>query len=319
MTAVTVENLRKEFPVKKSTTPRVALDNVSLRVEKGELFGLLGPNGGGKSTLFRILSTLLSPTSGRALVMDRDIEKEGDAARNALGVVFQHPSLDKKLTLGENLIHHGYLYGVRGPELKRRIEETSALLDVSDRLNDYVETLSGGLQRRGEIAKALLSEPQVLLMDEPSTGLDPGARRALQDALLALKKRGVTILLTTHLMEEADACDRLAILHHGKLVATGTPSELKARIGGDVVTIESEAPEEVARSLRDRFQVDAKVMEGLVRFEKKDGHSFIPALVEAFPGRLKSVRLGKPTLEDVFAKETGQGFWAEEEKGKSDE
>lgn len=314
MTAVRVDNLRQVFPVAKSKSPRVALDNVSLSVEKGELFGLLGPNGGGKTTLFRILSTLLTPTEGRASVMDHDLERDADGARRSLGVVFQNPSLDKKLTLRENLIHHGHLYGLRGDDLKARIETQTANLGVHDRLDDRIETLSGGLQRRGEIAKSLLSQPSVLLMDEPSTGLDPGARRALRQTLLDLKKQGVTVLLTTHLMEEGDICDRLAILHHGKIVAHGTPAELKARIGGDVITIESESPELVMDTIRKKFQLEPQLIHGSVRLEKREAHEFIPSLVEALPGLIKAIRLGKPTLEDVFAKETGETFWEEEEE-----
>ncbi len=311
MSSIQIKHLSYSYAAsKRSTSPRKALQDVSFTVESGEIFGLLGPNGGGKTTLFKILSTLLAPTEGRAFIGGHDLSLDGNEARKMLGVVFQNPSLDKKLTLHENLIHHGHLYGIRGDELKKRIEETSGQMGVADRLDDRVQSLSGGLQRRGEIAKALLSHPSVLLMDEPSTGLDPGARRALRDTLLTLKKKGVTIFLTTHLMEEGDVCDRLAILHLGKIVAMGAPTELKGRIGGDVITIETDSPESAAVLIRQKFQIDPRIVEGSIRLEKKDGHAFIPALVEALPGLVKTIRLGKPTLEDVFAKETGQTFWS---------
>ncbi len=310
MNAVDVQNLTHVFKsVKKSIPDRIALNAINLNAKGGEISGLLGPNGGGKTTLFRILSTYLSPAQGKAFILGEDVAKNPDSVRRKIGVVFQHPSLDKKLTLRENMIHQGHLYGLRGDFLKKRINELAESLQLMDRLDDMVESLSGGLQRRGEIAKGLLHKPDVLLLDEPSTGLDPGARLFLWDILMDLKKSGVTILLTTHLMEEAEKCDRLILLHQGQVVVRGTPSELKSRIGGDVITIETTAPAELIEKIKHKFGGIALNLDGVVRIEKENGHQFIPQLVEALPKLIQSIKVGKPTLEDVFARETGHSFW----------
>ena len=213
---------------------RVALKGVSFQVAKGEIFGLLGPNGGGKTTLFRILSTLVMPREGNVRMFGIDVVREQVEIRRRIGVVFQSPSLDRKLTVLENLRHQGHLYNLRGPGLQSRIDQLLSRFGMSDRKGDLVETLSGGQRRRVELAKGLLHKPQVLLLDEPSTGLDPRVRRELSDYLERLRDEdGMTILLTTHLMEEADRCDRLAILDRGELVALSTPRELKEEsIGG---------------------------------------------------------------------------------------
>ena len=218
---------------------RAALTEVSFRVRAEEVFGLLGPNGSGKSTLFRILSTMMAPTSGRARIAGFDVVEQSDQVRQKIGVVFQSQSLDKKLTVEENLRGQGHLFGISGALLGSRMDGAMERLGLADRRKDLVESLSGGLRRRVEIAKALLHEPRVLLMDEPSTGLDPGARRELWQYIDDLRTRqGVTVLLTSHLLDEAERCDRLLLLHQGRIVAEGTPAELKARIGGDVVVLE---------------------------------------------------------------------------------
>lgn len=279
---------------------RVALDGVSFAVRSGEVFGLVGPNGGGKTTLFKILSTALTPTSGTARVAGIDV-RDG-AVRRRLGVVFQAPSLDGKLTVGENLLHHGHLYGLSGPGLRQRIGEELARFGLADRTSDRVEKLSGGLQRRVELAKSLLHRPDVLLLDEPSTGLDPGARRDLWDALRGLK--GVTVLLTTHLLEEAERCDRLAILHKGKVVAIGEPMALRGEIGGDVVTVRSRDPQQLAAAIREKLGEQAQVVDGTVRLSRDRGHEFVGRLVEGFPQLIDSVTVAKPSLEDVFMSKT---------------
>ncbi len=302
--AVEIQNLTRVFPA----AARPALSDVSFTVREGELFALLGPNGGGKTTLFRILSTLLKPTGGRALIFGSDTWSEAGQVRPAIGVLFQHPSLDKKLSLRENLVHQGRLYGMRGAVLSARMEELLTRLRLLNRADDLVEHLSGGLQRRGEIAKGLLHPPRVLLMDEPSTGLDPGARREFWSVLSDLKKEGVTIMLTTHLMEEADKCDRLGILHLGRLVALGSPPELKKEIGGDVVTIQSREAAVLAQEIAKKFGGEPVLLNGSVRLERESGHRFIPQLVEAFPGLIDAVSVGKPTLEDVFVHRTGEKF-----------
>lgn len=297
---------------------RTALDDVSFDVRPAELFGLLGPNGSGKTTLFRLLSTLMVPTAGRALIMGFDAAKEPAALRRQIGVVFQAQSVDEKLTAYENLWHQGHLYGLHGAALKARIKEILGRVGLADRMKELVETFSGGMARRVELAKGLLHHPSVLLLDEPTTGLDPGARRDLWQYLQILRdQERVSVIVTTHLMEEAERCDRLAILNEGKLVALGTPTELKHEIGGDVILLDVTGnAESLAQRISTRFNVDATVMGNQsrahqVRIEMENGHRFITGLVEAFPGEIQAVRVSKPSLEDVFIHRTGHRFWTE--------
>jgi len=291
---------------------RTALDGVSFEVTNAELFGLLGPNGSGKTTLFRILSTLMVPTAGRALIQGFDATREPEMLRRQIGVVFQAQSVDPKLTAYENLWHQGHLYGLRGAALKSRILEILRRVGLADRAKEYVETFSGGMQRRVELAKGLLHHPSVLLLDEPTTALDPGARRDLWQYLQILRdEEQVSVIVTTHLMEEAERCDRLAILNEGKLVALGTPTELTKEIGGDVVLLDARDPEALAVRIQQRFQTDAAVMDGKIRLELENGHRFIAEVVEAFPGEIEAVSVSKPSLEDVFIHRTGHRFWTE--------
>jgi ABC-2 type transport system ATP-binding protein len=293
---------------------RTALNGVSFDVRPAELFGLLGPNGSGKTTLFRILSTLMLPSAGRALIHGFDAAKDPNSVRRQIGVVFQAESADGKLTAAENLKHQGHLYGLRGKALRQRIQEILARVGLADRARDKVETFSGGMQRRVELAKGLLHHPSVLLLDEPTTGLDPGARRDLWQYLSLLRdEEHVSVIVTTHLMEEAERCDRLAILNEGNVVALGTPDELKCEIGGDVVLLEADHPGALVTQLRQRFQVNAAVVGDRVRLELEHGHRFVTDVVEAFPGEIHSVSVSKPTLEDVFIDRTGHRFWNEDE------
>jgi ABC-2 type transport system ATP-binding protein len=292
---------------------RVALKGISFDVQAGEIFGLLGPNGSGKTTLFRILSTLMLPTSGRALVSGFDATQQPDEVRRRIGVVFQSQSADIKLSAAENLWHQGHLYGLRGAALKSRINEMLERVALADRAKDRVETFSGGMQRRVELAKGLMHRPNVLLLDEPTTGLDPGARRDLWLYLDELREREkVSIIVTTHLMEEAERCDRLAILSLGEIVALGTPAELRSQIGGDVVVLETASPETLALRIHERFKTTATVLDNKVRLEIKDGLKFVTELAEAFPGTIQSVSISKPTLDDVFISRTGHRFWTEQ-------
>jgi ABC-2 type transport system ATP-binding protein len=284
---------------------RPALRGVTFRTRPGEVFGLLGPNGGGKTTLFRILCTLLTPASGEAAVFGRDTRRDPAGVRRRIGVVFQAPSLDKKLTVMENLVHQGHLYGLRGPTLRRRAEEALGRFDLTDRAGDRVETLSGGLRRRTEVAKGLLHRPDLLLLDEPSIGLDPRARRDLWDHLGELGREGMSILVTTHLMEEAERCHRLGLLDGGALVAEGTPAALKEEVGGDVVRFETDDPEGLGARLRERFGGEPAVVEGQVRLQCEKGHQFLTRAIEAFPGEIGAAHLVKPGLEDVFLARTG--------------
>ena len=292
---------------------RTALNGISFEVRPAELFGLLGPNGSGKTTLFRILSTLMVPTSGSATIAGIDAVRQPAALRRHIGVVFQAQSVDIKLTAYENLWHQGHLYGLRGRELKTRIEEILTRVGLLDRRNDRVETFSGGMQRRIELAKGLLHHPEVLLLDEPTTGLDPGARHDLWQYLQILRdQEQVSVIVTTHLMEEAERCDRLAILNDGNLVALGTPEALTHEIGGDIILLEARDPQDLADRIRNKFQLDATVMDKQVRLEIENGHRFVPEVVEAFPGSIQSLSVSKPTLEDVFIHRTGHRFWNEE-------
>src|SRR6204780_5545887 len=292
---------------------RLALNNLSFAVQPAEIFGLVGPNGSGKTTLFRILSTLMVPSGGTAKIQGFDVARQPNQARQQTGIVFQARSLDLKLSVAENLKHQGHLYGLRGEALKGRSEEVLLRVGLSDRSKDYVETLSGGMQRRVELAKGLIHSPAVLLLDEPSTGLDPGARRHVWQYLQILRdQEGVSILVTTHLMEEAENCDRLAILNEGKLVALGSPAQLKSAIGGDVVLFETASPE-AARSLvermGDRFGVQPSVLGSTVRLELPEGHRLVTTVVEAFPGEIEGISVARPSLEDVFIQRTGHRFW----------
>ena len=294
---------------------RLALDHLTFEVDAGEIFGLLGPNGSGKTTLFRILSTLMTPSGGRAGIQGFDVARDPNKVRRQIGIVFQARSVDIKLTVAENLKHQGHLYGLSGAHLKSRIDDVLGRVGLLDRKGDFVETLSGGMQRRVEVAKGLIHSPSILLLDEPATGLDPGARRDLWQYLETLRdEQGVAILVTTHLMEEAEHCDRLAILNEGKLVALGSPFELKSQIGGDVVLFETQnadAAQTLSLRLSQRFGVEAPALGNSVRLEHNEGHRFVASVVEAFPGVIESVSVSKPSLEDVFIRRTGHRFWTE--------
>jgi len=288
-----------------------ALRKVEFSVFPGEIFGLLGPNGSGKTSLFRVLTTLLSASAGSISVFGQSVEKSPAFVRQVAGVVFQTQSLDRKLTVTENLRHQGHLYGLRGTPLRKRIVEILDRFGLTERSSDIVEILSGGMKRRVELAKSILHRPRLLLLDEPSSGLDPGARREFWQYLEALNRQdGTTVLLTTHLMDEAEKCHRLAILNDGVLVALDTPEALKSHVGGDVIVLRTQDAERLSRSINSRFGLAAAVMDNTVRIERPKGHEFITDLVESFPGEIDAVTLSKPSLEDVFIHMTGQAFWA---------
>ena len=288
---------------------RKALDDISFEIACGEIFGLLGPNGGGKTTLFRILSTLLPPASGTARVFGKDVVAEPLEVRKSIGVVFQNQSLDRRLSVEENLTYQGMLYGITGADLKRRIVFAADSTGIGDRLKDKVEKLSGGLRQRAELAKSLLHQPRLLLLDEPSTGVDPGLRLDFWRYLERMRAEyGTTVLLTTHLLEEADKCDRLAILDRGQLIATGTPAELKSRIGGDVVSLGSADLQGVAASVEQHLGIKPQVLQGQVRFEHAQGPEIVAQLMRQLPSTVDSVSVSRPTLEDVFIRLTGHSF-----------
>jgi len=286
-----------------------ALDGVSFSVGTGQMFALLGPNGGGKSTMFRLLATVLPLQGGRARTGQFDLRQHAREARGILGVVFQHPSLDRKLTVRENLGHHGKLFGIWGKALRKRIEEVCEPLGLSERLGAHVEILSGGWQRRAEIAKALVPRPQILLLDEPTTGLDPAVRRDFWQHMESIRMlEGCTVLLTTHLMEEAAICDRVTILDHGKEVATGAPVDLVALVSGSVVTAATREPGRLIKAAQTDLGIEGRRAGGGVRFECQDGASLVRDLSARYPDLIDSVTLARPTLEDLFFAKTGHGL-----------
>ena len=279
-------------------------------MQRGEIFGLLGPNGGGKTTLFRILSTLLAPTGGRAAIGGHDVVREPQEVRRLIGVVFQSPSVDVKLTVRQNMVHQGHLYGLHGPSLEARIDEMLGRVAMRDRSDARVETLSGGMRRRVDLAKGLLHRPALVLLDEPTTGLDPGARLDLWNYVTEARKRdGLSVLITTHLMEDAERCDRLLIIDRGRIVALDTPDALRESVGGDVIVARTRDPEALGNAVRERFAQETSVVDGTLRIRRARGHEFVPQLFDAFPGQIEAVSVGKPTLEDAFIHLTGHRLW----------
>lgn len=288
---------------------RVALDDVSLTVAPGAFVALLGPNGGGKSTLFRICATLQRATEGSVVVFGADVRTDAATVRRRLGVVFQSPALDQRLTVRENLLHHGRLYGLQGRPLRTGIDDALTRVGLADRSRETVSRLSGGLKRRAEIAKVLMTRPSLLLLDEPTTGLDPGVRRDLWRDLAAIRASdGTTIVLTTHLLDEAAAADHVFVLDLGRIVVDGAPDTLTRMVGGDVIRLQTAAPADLAARIVARFQAVATVVDDEVRVEHDQAHTFVAELVDAFPGEIRSVHFGRPTLEDVFVRFTGRRF-----------
>ena len=284
---------------------RDVLHGLSFSIPKACIFALLGPNGSGKTTLFRILSTLVAPPPGSVFLHGLDAASEASAIRWKTGVVFQHPALDKKLRVGENLRCGGNLFGLHGKDLESRIERQAAAMGFADRLKEPVEQLSGGLQRRVEIAKALLPEPELLILDEPSTGLDPGARAACWDIFRGLQKDGVTILLTTHLMEEAELADRAAILHNGELVADGPPRTLCESLGEQLLILRSHNPSQLLEVLPESHRTSARITGNEIRIPGENPAALAAQLSESHGGVIESITITRPSLADVFAQRTG--------------
>ena len=294
--------------------PKVALKGLTFAVGKGEIFGFLGPNGGGKTTTFKVLSTLYPCAPGQVKVFGMDLAQDTLSIRRKMGIVFQLPALDKKLKVRENLEHQGHLYGLSGKELRSRIDRDLDRVGLKLRENDRVETLSGGLQRRVELAKALLNDPDLMILDEPSTGLDPAARKEFWGHLENLRqKQGMTVLVTTHYLEEADRCDRLLILDQGQKVALGRPAELKAEIGGEVLRVRVQNPETLMPRIAEKLKVKTLMVGDLIQIEEKKAHNLVGPLLETFQGEVLSLTLGPPTLEDVFIHKTGRRFTEEKE------
>lgn len=285
---------------------RVALRDVTFSVDAGTLFGVLGPNGSGKTTLFRVLATLLVPNGGIARVLDADTVQDAAAVRRRLGFVFQSPALDDKLTVRENLRVHGALYGLHGATLRDRIDALLERFDVADRAGDAVQTLSGGLQRRVDLARGLLHQPDVLLLDEPTTGLDPAARRTFWQVLDRLRRtEGTTMLVATHLMDEAQRCDAVAILDDGQLVAAGAPNALRAELGDTTLWIDTANPAALRDRIQAQFGVAARVIGDAVQLSHPEAPQLLSSLYDAFGASIESATVRAPTLEDVFMVRTG--------------
>ena len=296
-----------------------AVRGIELEVHSGEIFGFLGPNGAGKSTTISMLCTLLTPTAGSASVAGINVVLDPAAVRQRIGLVFQDPSLDDQLTGRENLEFHAFIYSVPAAERRQRIDAMLELLQLSDRASSQVRTYSGGMKRRLEIARGMLHQPQILFLDEPTLGLDPQTRKSIWTHLNELRsKKGVTIFMTTHYMDEAEYCDRIAIIDRGRIVALGTPDELKAKVGGDVVTITSSQPDEAAREIEKTLGVTPTRENGSLRMEVPDGKKFVPRLVRELTVPVDTVTLRRPSLDDVFLKLTGRAI-REEEAGTKDQ
>jgi ABC-2 type transport system ATP-binding protein len=309
--ALSVRGLRYEYPsTGKGRPARLALRGISFEVQAGDFHCVLGPNGSGKSTLFRILSTASLPPPGVVSVFGGDIGSvDLGAVRASIGVVFQSPALDKKLTVTENLTCHGKLYGLSSRVIAERSADLLGRLSLSDRASDPVETLSGGLQRRVELAKALLHGPKILLMDEPTTGLDPSARIEFLSLLRTYRREaGTTIVYTTHILDEAEECDGLIILDGGAIVAYGTPAALRAEVGRELIILKAKDPVALAAALSAKYTLPVYRADDTVRVECEDAPTLLPELLRAFGGDVDMVQLSRPSIEDVYIKKTGHLF-----------
>jgi ABC-2 type transport system ATP-binding protein len=304
---IKVENLTKKFD------GITAVDNISFEVEEGTIFGFLGPNGAGKTTTINILCTLLSPTSGRAYIAGHDCMKGSAKVRTAIGIVFQDTTLDKDLTAYENLIFHAYLYNVPKNEMKQRVSEVLRFVGLYERRDDLVKKFSGGMKRRLEVARGLIHRPRILFLDEPTLGLDPQSRTNLWEFITDLpKKHNVTIFMTTHYMEEAEVCKRIAIIDKGKIIATGSPEELKRMVSGDVVYIKAADNMNAKQEIEKLLNTPVAEKEGELYMTCDMGDTCIPEMMRKIGEKVLSVRLQRPTLNDVFLKLTGKAIREEE-------
>jgi ABC-2 type transport system ATP-binding protein len=302
----------------KSYGPVEAVRGVEFEVATGEVFGFLGPNGAGKTTTINMLCTLTRPTSGSATVAGHDVVRERDDVRRHIGLVFQDPTLDSYLTAAQNLRLHAELYGVPTKVVEPRLRQVLTMVGLWDRRDGTVGTFSGGMRRRLEIARGLMHSPRVLFLDEPTIGLDPQTRRSIWGYIRELKEREeITIFMTTHYMDEAEWCDRIAIMDHGQIVALDTPEQLKAGVGTDRVVIHTEDDEAAIAALGERFGVEARVAEGAVMFGVPGGESFVPRLFAELGVPIQAVSVSRPTLDDVFMSFTGTTIRdAEEDSSK---
>ncbi|MFC2032368.1 ATP-binding cassette domain-containing protein [Chloroflexota bacterium] len=304
---IKVKNLVKKYG------KLTAVDDISFGVATGELFGFLGPNGAGKTTTINILCTLSKPTSGQAVIDGLDVMRQQSRVRQTIGLVFQDPSLDERLSGVQNLRFHAMVYNVPASVREPRIEQMLKMFELWDRRNSEVRTYSGGMKRRLELARGLSHHPKVLFLDEPTLGLDPQTRNRIWDYILELRQReGTTIFLTTHYMDEAEKADRIAIIDHGKLVVTDTPERLKRIVGKDIISVKTDDNDRAAEEIRFRYQIEARHdIDGLT-FEVNSGGEFIPTFIKEFDTTILSVSLRRPSLDDVFLKLTGREIREEE-------
>jgi ABC-2 type transport system ATP-binding protein len=301
MNIIEVNNLTKKFEA------MAAVDAISFFVSKGEIFGFLGPNGAGKSTTISMLATLLEPTSGEAKINGFNVKTDRNDVRKSIGLVFQDPSLDDRLTAEENLRFHARLYGVSGADYKTRVDDVLDLVELKDRRNDLVRTFSGGMKRRLEIARGLIHYPAVLFLDEPTIGLDPQTRSHLWEYILKLKReKEMTIFMTTHYMNEAEYCDRIAIIDQGKIVSLDTPENLKKKIGGDVIEMRSSEKENLEKELKEKYQLDVKKEHDALQIEVESAQTFMPRLFNELDSKIDAIEMRRPTLDDVFLNLTGK-------------
>jgi ABC-2 type transport system ATP-binding protein len=283
-----------------------AVRGVSFTVPPGEVFGFLGPNGAGKSTTINMLCTLARPTAGTARVSGFDVVGRRDDVRRHIGLVFQDPTLDGFLTAEQNLRFHAELYGIDPGVVDARMDQMLAMVDLADRRDSPVMTFSGGMRRRLEIARGLMHSPRVLFLDEPTIGLDPQTRSSIWRYIEALREsEGITIFMTTHYMDEAEVCDRIAIIDRGEIVVLDTPEALKASVGADRIVLGTADDEAAIAALRDRFGIEAAVAEGAVTFHVDSGEAFVPRLFAELDVAITSVAVSRPTLDDVFMRYTG--------------
>jgi ABC-2 type transport system ATP-binding protein len=295
-----------------------AVDDISLEVEEGTIFGFLGPNGAGKTTTINVLCTLLAPTSGSASIDGHDCAREPSRVRESIGIVFQDTTLDKDLTAYENLAFHAYLYSVRKSQIRERVTDALSFVGLLERKDDLVKKFSGGMKRRLEVARGLIHRPRVLFLDEPTLGLDPQSRTNLWESISELPARhNVTVFMTTHYMEEAEVCHTIGIIDNGKIIARGSPEELKKTIGGDIVYLRTSDNDRAAAEIRRIFGLEAGRKDGELYITTERGESYIPELIRALSDMVLSVRMQRPTLNDVFLKLTGKAIREEDVSGMS--
>ncbi len=303
MSIIKVQDLSKRFG------NITAVDNISFEVEEGTIFGFLGPNGAGKTTTINILCTLLAPTSGIATISGHDCTKRSSEVRKSIGIVFQDTTLDRDLTAYENLLFHAYLYDIKKSEMKERINDALHFVDLYDRQKDLVKVFSGGMKRRLEVARGLIHRPKVLFLDEPTLGLDPQTRSSLWEFIVELpQKHNMTVFMTTHYMEEAEVCDKIAIIDNGKIIALDSPDELKKTIGGDVIYITTSDNKKAKIEIEELLHTSVSEKNGELYLTTLEGDSCIPRIIRKIGEKVLSVRLQRPTLNDVFLKMTGKAI-----------